>query len=75
MVTKMDSIYIYIQQGGRDYLFQLSQWEQSPPNPYYLFIYYLFSYLFCLTILLLLLLLLMLLFIYLISYLLIVVIA
>ncbi len=42
----MDSIYI--QQVARDYLFQLSQWEQSPPNPYYLFIY-----LFCLTILLL----------------------
>ncbi len=32
----MDSIYI--QQGARDYRFQLSQWEQSPPNPYYLFI-------------------------------------
>ncbi len=66
MVTKMDS------KGARDYLFQLSQWEQSPPNPYYLFIYYLFSYLLCLTILLLLLLLLlllMLLSIYLISYL------
>ncbi len=73
---KTTIILYIIQQGARDYLFQLSQWEQSPPNPYYLFIYLfnylLFIYLFCLTILLLLLLLLssMLLFIYLISYLL-----
>ncbi len=33
--------YIYILQGARDYLFQLSQWEQLSPNPYYLFIIYL----------------------------------
>ncbi len=26
-----NGFYIYIQQGARDYLFQLSQWEQSPP--------------------------------------------
>ena len=66
----MDSIYI--QQGARDYLFQLSQWEQSPPNPYYLLINLLFIYLlvFLTILLLLLLLLLMLLFIYLIRYLL-----
>ncbi len=67
MVTKMDSIYI--QQGARDYLFQLSQWEQSPLNPHYLFIYLFIIYLLVLSsilLLLLLLLLLMLLFIYLI---------
>ncbi len=40
MVTRMDSIYIL--QEARDYLFQLSQWEQSPPNPYYLLINLLF---------------------------------
>ena len=34
----MDS---YIQQVARDYLFQLSQWDLSPANPYYLFIIYL----------------------------------
>ncbi len=45
-------------------------WEQSPPNPWYLFSYLLFIYLFCLTILLLLLMSLFIyyLFIYLLTY-------